>query len=474
MISELKTGESLNTEPFGDFSPYYFVKENQVFYADKFDDIFAYFKEINWVLDETAVLSLINFDYILGDRTLVNGIKRIPWHSTLKSDGTLIRETPIEHSNNIYSSKIIAAKLICLLEEELYTYIKDHNNIWILQTGGLDSRVVLGVLISLIKKRNLNKNLQLITWGDEKSRDVIYSRMLADHYKLNWHHVPFDANILKENIEVSVDIGAAEVSPFHYHAMMKLKDFVSKDDCVIAASYGDSIGRAEYSGSHLLNVKLHEINNNNGLFNWFVFQKNKSILEKDRASAWVTDREQSEIIKNELDMQENYMRRMISHAMNCIRTFTNLRQAFTSKDIVSYVFSIAPFCRNSDIYFEIFKIVDPYLSEIPWARTGISPSRQVNHINEPYKKDYHDYDNWFFNDYKDKLEMILFKGHLINSKIINKGELKYLHDFWRNQNIYLSQLFTKIYIIELFIKKYNINVNKQPILLRTRIKNLFI
>jgi asparagine synthase (glutamine-hydrolysing) len=298
-----------------------------------------------------------------------------------------------------------------------------------------------------------------VTWGDPNSRDVVYSKRLAAHYLLHWHHLELDSSTLVENVVTAVTLGAAEVSPYHYHSMMKLRSLVSQDDCVIASSYGDSVGRAEYSGQHIVTVTLTEINNKRKLFNEILYRENKPIVDNDRSLAWIFDPEQSGIIKNELDMQENYMRRMISHAMNCIRSFTNLRQAFTSEELVSYMFSINPYCRNFDTYFNVLGKLDQFLLEVPWARTGISPSGSLNEVDKDYKKEYHNYDEWFFAEFKGKVTYTLLNGKLLRNNIICvKPVSKLLNDWSKTKSV--GQLLSKLYVVELFIQQYNLDVPK--------------
>lgn len=445
----------VTTKMFGDFSPYYFFNNDEIITGNTFADLNK-LNKYNWELDISTVLSLINFNYIPGDRTLIKDVFRVPWHSQITKN-KILRNPPIPHANNIYSQEYIADKFIELLEIEFITEFSNYKNLWILQTGGLDSRITIAIINKLKKENKLKSKINLVTWGDKNSRDVLYSKQIALHFDYEFYHIDITPNILKENIEIAVDFGNAEVSAFHYHGMSKLKELVSIEDCVIASSYGDSIGRAEYSGSHLTDINLQTINNPYNLFNTNIYNKHKTIIENDRSSAWITDREQSKNIKNELDMQENYMRRMIAHAMDYIKSFTTLKQTFTSDQIVSFVFSISPICRNFDTYYQIFTKLDPYFLRIPWARTGISLENDYIDNDPKHLKDYHSYKKWFLDDYYNVISSTILNGKLIANNIICLSSIENLLNHWKH-NIEIGELISKLYQIELLIEKYKLDV----------------
>jgi len=461
----------ISTKKIGDFCPYYYQNTNKIVTASTFKEINNQLdNSIRWKLDVSAILSLINFNYIQGDRTLIQDVYRMPWHSLITEENTIRRNPPIPHLNNIFSPSDIAGRFIELLTQEFIEEFSDFDNIWILQTGGLDSRVTLAIIRKLSSEGRIKANINLITWGDIYSRDVIYSKQLAEKYHYNWKHINFDKSILKQNFEIAVNFGAAEVSAFHYHGMAKLKEIASSKDCIIASSFGDSIGRAEYSGIHLSDLKLIDIYNPYSLFNSDIFRTHKEILEKDRALAWVTDREQSKVIKNELDMQENYMRRMIGHAMDFIRSFTTLKQTFTSHELVSFAYSISPIFRNFDTYFHILKLIDPSLLEVPWARTGVSLLNDSVDNNKRHSKHYHNYDNWFFEDYYSITRDVLFNGQLVKNKIISKLGLSQIFRKWEMEAS-LSELVSKLYQIELLISRYDLKIEPQEYKISSHLKN---
>ncbi len=54
---------------FGEYSPYLYVKDGKAVISDSIGEVISDLGERNVELDVAAVLSLLNFNYILGDRT---------------------------------------------------------------------------------------------------------------------------------------------------------------------------------------------------------------------------------------------------------------------------------------------------------------------------------------------------------------------------------------------------------------------
>ena len=140
----------------------------------------------------------------------------------------------------------------------------------------------------------------------------------------------------------------------------------------LSLRYRDSIGRGEFSGRHLDEIEFPKFENYRGCMLYEVHKNCIPYLKQDRETAFELSEDESYPALCELDLQENYMRRMIVHAMGYIRQWTNLEQMFTSDEVVSYIWSLHPHCRNNLVYAELFKQIDMRLYSMPWARTGVS------------------------------------------------------------------------------------------------------
>lgn len=210
-------------------------------------------KNLTW--DVSSILSMLSFNYVCGDRTLINEIKRQSWLSYIESSGNLKLEKIPKH-NTLFKSPIqIAQDLYYLLEDEIVKVCKNYNKIYLLLSGGMDSRMVAGITVKAFKKGKINSNIKAITWGLDVSRDVFYARKVANILGIELLHIDISPKNIFKNIDLSATRLANLISGKHLHEMPWLKN-LSKDSLVLAGSYGDSIGRAEYSGKHILERNL--------------------------------------------------------------------------------------------------------------------------------------------------------------------------------------------------------------------------
>jgi asparagine synthase (glutamine-hydrolysing) len=458
LIRILKERERISTRNFGGFCPYYY-KDNdtkQVTVGDTAGEIIPSMPKQKRKIDPTACLSLFCFNAPLGDRTLIQELKRMPWHSTLYSDGTIERRRPIPHGHRIAEPSEIANSLIKSLQEELSSYIDEYKRIWILLTGGLDSRVTAGIVHSI--QSDFNADIHAITWGMEKSRDVAYASQIAKKYGWEWHHLPYDEELLWSNLSVAADWGGAEVAGVHLHAICDLKKLVSPDDLVIASSWGDSIGRAEFSGRHLTNMSLKKITNRHLLIHRSIVGECLQLAESDRSVAWSSEPDCSTHVIVELDAQENYMRRVISHAMNYVIQFCHLEQAFTADKTVSTMWSYSPICRQTEVYFRLFEKLDRFLFNLPWARTGIAPSGDKEQ-DISLAVNYHNWGIWMRQGKHRDLKQLVCDGGLSELGIFNMSQVRRCFSDWLKQpseSVGLTETILQLATIELFRRRFDL------------------
>jgi len=420
---------------FNDFESLGF---NNPFYIKSKEGSFVLSKEFNYllskqkkVLDFTGLIEVFIYGYCLGDRTLVKNISRSPWMAKPNSDNTKwVYSNKIKFDNQNYSHGVIAEKFFALLKKELLTYISNHKIIGLLLTGGMDSRIVACVLRNIEKEGLLEgKKIKTFTWGYQDSRDVVYAKKIAKLYNWSWEHTLVDTEQMRVNIETTINSGC-EYSPIHLHAMTKLAN--RKDiDCYIAGSFGDSIGRGEFSGKHLLELKSmkKKISNQYGLLR----DDFGKLIEKDIAddlNYFRINYNQKEKYQNyEIDLQGHYMRRMLNPCMSIINNKIPLFQMFSSLEVFSFMWQLSPELRNDKNYEFILKKFAPELLEIPWARTGLKyPFKEGN--PDGLKKNHHDYGKMIREDFLDQFILRTVKNNeVLAKKIIN---LKAFYNLCKN------------------------------------------
>ena len=127
------------------------------------------------------------------------------------------------------------------------------------------------------------------------------------------------------------------------------------------------------------------------------------------------------------------MRRMICHAMDYIRQFCSLHQAFTGDRVVSYMWSLSPGCRTDEIYHQILKDLDSRLYSLPWARNGIAPDGTTE-PNSRLRKDYHEIGKWLRHELRPRLEPLVFSSGLCELGLFYGPAIRRMWDWWLQES----------------------------------------
>ncbi|WP_312697183.1 asparagine synthase-related protein [Sphingobacterium mizutaii] len=371
-------------------------------------------------IDFSSLVEVLSTGFCFGDRTLVQGINKTPWMAkpNIELNGWEYFSVP-NHSEKILPKGEIVNTFYSLLEHELIDYISPYKKIGILLTGGMDSRIVACVLNNLLNEGRLKeKEIFAFTWGHELSRDVIYSKRIADLFNWNWTHLEVDEDQMHNNCILSVKNGC-EYTPIHLHAMSKVSN-QKGIDCVLAGSFGDSVGRAEFSGRKVTNLTnlAMKISNVGGVLRDDFYELSKKDIAEDLNKYHTLFPQNKEYQLFEQDQQLHYMRRMLNTCMNVINQKIPLFQMFSSPEVFGFMWSLHPKLRDNTIYFELLSKYSPELLNIPWARTG-RVYNSNNGIPDSYRKSHHDYGQMIRDHFLDEI---------IKSLQQNKLEAKYLFD----------------------------------------------
>ena len=156
-------------------------------------------------INPIAVNSILAKNFIIGDITLVEGISKTPWLSKIENSRVKYFDLP-PHKNNIFTNNIIANKLLSLLTHEAINYVEGKKTIGILLSGGMDSRIISGILKKLQDDRIFTGNIVAITWGINNSRDVIYAKKISQKFSWDFVHIPITPETLYDNINLHINI----------------------------------------------------------------------------------------------------------------------------------------------------------------------------------------------------------------------------------------------------------------------------
>lgn len=466
-----------NYNYLGFFNPFYIQSKGKYLFERNFLNIVNDLKEIEGTplkIDNIAIIDILTKNYILGDRTLVKGIHKTSWMARPNKECTqwdYYKE--LKFDNNEFDQGEIVNQFFRLLKEEMVYFIGDNKNIGILLSGGMDSRIVAGVLDSLIKNKVITGvKVKAFTWGNKNSRDVVYAKIIAKRLGWKFKHFELTPEDLLNNIEETAKRGC-EYSPTHLHAMLKIRE-ENGVDCIIAGSFGDSIGRGEYSGKKALQLTdlRKNINNRFGFFRKGIIKDYMNSIDQDIESYWKIFPQIEKHQQIEQDYQIHYWRRMLNPCMSVVNEQTPLYQCFTSPELVKFIWSINPTLRNDNIYKGLLKKFDTDLTDIPWARTGLKYGTPDG-CPDDYEKDHHSYSKFINEDIYKEIKGLALSKNIAQLNIFNMKAIEntfsimktpsYIRDIRVENNlIWLASLsrFIDLYNIDLkpTVKKKN-NLN---------------
>lgn len=411
-------------------------------------------------IDPTAVLGILMKNYPIATRSLVLQVKKTPWMAKPDNKNGWEYANLPKHGNITLSAKDIAIEFKSRLEEEALEFLDNKKTIGILLSGGMDSRIIAGIVRELQVKGNYSGDVVALTWGIPNARDVIYAKRIAEKFNWEFIHFPLDANTLKENIITAGEMGA-EFSPVHLHAMKNVSE-VQGLDGVLAGSYGDSIGRGEYSGDRV--AVLPSLKSKDFHYFSFLLKDIEKIalhqLEDDLVKARELFPNRSETEYREIEMQMHYMNRQLNSCMSIIDEKIPLYQMFSSPNVFGYIWSLSMECRNDDVYEELLLLLTGDLLDIPWARDGKLYNQQDSESLDNYSQTYNHYGDWLRNDNRDFIVEKIRNGNLQNLGIFNEKALDIWIKRWKRDKVKnadrLDQRMAWLASLSIFVEKNNI------------------
>jgi len=344
-------------------------------------------------LDGAAVLSLLSFNFVCGDRTLLHEIRRRPWLSSIGPKGLPVLSSIPEHDLHWQSYERIAEELGRLLCDEAFRVCRGRREIYVLLSGGIDSRIVAATLSRLVDDGRLPNKPVALTWGLPDSRDYQYGRETARILGLEWVHADLGPEHLRQNLPDTAELLGALVSPIHLHRMTWFRT-LPRDALVLAGNYGDMVGRAEFSGRRLLELRPLVPTNPFGLLRREILEAAADGLRSELNALHARSPGKPTYVLCEHEMHGHYTRSLIAHAMSVIDHFCSVYQMFTDPRVYSYMWSLHPSLRADEVYAVLIRRLHPNLARLPWARTNRALRGRTVGARAGLRREFHDYAGW--------------------------------------------------------------------------------
>jgi len=406
-------------------------------------------------LDLASIINRVYLPFLISNRTLIEGIERSPWMSYPENKKWYQHSLP-SHNKYTPDRRGFTLELKTALLKEITKFINSKLNVGILLSGGMDSRVLAGILREYQINIDPDIKVTCISWGSSSSRDVNYAQKIALRFDWEWEHIEITAETLHENIRLSANNGA-EVSPMHYHAMKKVSKLRGLD-LILAGSYGDSVGRGEYSGTHISNLKDLTFRGKDQFGLLKITAKNEfiPILEKEILKHF--DFEYS-IRRHEIQQQQHYLRRMLQSCMMEITKKTPLYQIFTTPEVFGKFWSLHPRIRDDQWYILLLQELPGNLLDIPWARTGLRYGQKKGSPDH-FTKRYHSYGKWLRTDLRKEIIDAVNSPTIRSLNVFNNKSLDQAISLWErsttNSVNYYDELFSWLTTLKYFIEDNNI------------------
>lgn len=392
-------------------------------------------EDAEYSIDEVAVTEMILKTYMLSDRTIIKDVRRLPWLSRTENGTPELSDIP-PHGEVQMSTEEIAERFSDLFERELLSFLEAKpSKIGVLLSGGMDSRILSGFLKKLQERGDCSGDVIGITWGLEISRDVRFAEEICRRYRWSFIRLDIGPADLKNNFIVAAEFGA-EFSPYHLHAIPKLHEI--DVDAFFAASYGDSVGRAEFSGVHLTKLKpiLSRAWDFFSIIRPEVIREVKRKMNEDAYSYRSRmAREENMHAFCEVEQELHYMRRKLQACMNIIWSHRPLYQAFTSPALYEFMWCLSPEVRRDGIYELILKGLPGDVYDIPWARTGRPYCSNSGEPDRSLSKRFHKYGKWLREDLKDFIINNALSSEVLRLEILDEVAVNHLVRNWLRSSI---------------------------------------
>jgi len=443
----------------GGIYPFYSENNKKIFSLD-IGKIIEKLPKENRIIDEVGLIEIVSKSFLFSNRTLVKRVKRIPWMAKPSKKGNNWEYANIPKHGYIKDDSIgIYETFKKELTNDICDHIKEKKNIGILLSGGLDSRIVAGIVKQLQIDHKFCGDVVALTWGIKNCRDIVYAEEISRRFK--WEFIKFELNadILRDNIFISGKMGA-QFSPIHLHAMPKIAE-LKGIDIIIAGSYGDSVGRAEFSGKHITKLQrtVPLYLNKFGLINNQVIKNYKNYVLYDAYNYRKYIKREIEYQYREIEQEMHYMRCKLNSCMNVISKSIPLYQAYVSPKVFSIMWGLHPKIRDSRYYKKILKQLPCNIGNIPWARTGISIICEKN-VPDSFLKLNNYYGTWLREDLKDFIIELVKNGEIMKLKIFNEKSIDNLIAIWQKAETKthnsIDEIISWLASLSVFIRYYDI------------------
>jgi asparagine synthase (glutamine-hydrolysing) len=335
--------------------------------------------------DISGVAQVLTTNDLVGEETLIQGVKAFPQATMMVKDRTRISWTQYWHYD--YTPRYAGMAIQELGQELGRLFLRSArrqtagiDRVGVTLSGGLDSRCIVAA------SAKVGVPVETFTWGIKSSADRHFARRVAAKFGTIHHDCDYEYCNFEKCSDVVATFLEGTVNVFDAHMLAHLHIIDGKVDLILNGYAGDLI----LGGSYLRRKWMQDIPDN--VLGTMVFESRISALpEAELHEAMPVSRAQrpSELyhqllsdlrplrVADRIDrfFLENRVRRHTSVGTVVLRSVVESAACFFDYDLVDLTTGIpAVLRREHRVYLEMMKQCFPEALKVPWQRTFLPPN----------------------------------------------------------------------------------------------------
>ena len=439
------------------FRPLYWCdRSNYILFASEIKAILKD-KSFTRKINLEAMAEFFSFGYVLGNKTLVDGVKLLPPASIFTYSKGKMKIDQYWNWNQIKKTDIIdedeiVSELGRLWIQAVERRMQGNVRIGITLSGGLDSRAI----VSAISSKHFP--VHTLTFGKKDCDDYKIAKKVSEILGIEHHFVEITGKKWFSGTKRTVWITEGLLNVIHQHSWDWLDRMKKYGDILLNGFAGDLVIGGSYLTNDFLNIKnidkyynsvFLKMNKGHIRFNDeenFYNSQISDVLHK--SSQYSLKKEIKQEIKTSEDSDYFFINNRVKRftLMGTVSAQTKLenRKPFFDNDFIEYAYSLPNKLRfNSYIYNKmLLKFFPDTFKHIPWQKTGspIGTNKIIRAIHYFYRggkskvnrllqkigmpslfkdnRNYVDYDNWM-RDNKELREYIY--DTVLSERTLSRG-----------------------------------------------------
>lgn len=336
-------------------------------------------KAFKRAVNDEAVADFFAFEYILGNKTLFQGINLVPPASILtisKGKFSIENYWDFNFQEKAFSEAYYVEELVERFKRAVTMRMQDEHRKGLFLSGGLDSRSILAAA---------DGKLHTVTFGVKGSQEAKIARTVAGELGAENEFFELEQDYIPRYAERMVYLMDGMVNILHLHAVSLIDKIKESVDIIF-----DGLALDILLGGLFLTYQV--MHSNNHLLPAVLFTKMNTLFKEDIAKALFTKDYHQKIsdsplqsLRRELDkikdenpanksdhfFLQNRTRRQTFMGPVYYRSQLEYRSTY-DKDLVDLILTIPPGLRRGHhIYYKFLKQLSPVAAHIPYVKTGV-------------------------------------------------------------------------------------------------------